>query len=161
MLIQINQVDTKTVERLFAIYAESMEDLKAGFGNLEEMKSAYASFLSEFISKPNQLVLVEVVQGVWVSDLRAIETGPGHWFLEAVETMPAQRRKGCGEMLLHHTVDYLQRIGMKDVSCTISKQNAASQALHGKCGFTATGEPPVNPWGELEDGTILFRFCRK
>ena len=57
-------------------------------------------------------------------------------------------------------IDYLKRNGMKELSCTISKNNFKSQALHRKCGFLPTNEPPVNCWGELEEGAVLFRLAK-
>lgn len=158
MLTVVKQVDEETIERLFSIYAESMTDMKENFASFGEMKAAYASFLADFITNPKQLVLVETTDAVWVSGLRAVETETGHWFLEAVETMPEKRKMGYGRDLLCHTIGYLQSLGMKELSCTISRGNTASQMLHSKCGFVPTAEPPINPWGELEDGTILFRL---
>lgn len=43
---------------------------------------------------------------------------------------------------------------------TETVRNTASQALHSQCGFVPTEEPPRNPWGELEEETVLFRFSR-
>ena len=59
------------------------------------------------------------------------------------------RRKGRENMLIHVT-----QIDEETV------RNTASQALHSQCGFVPTEEPPRNPWGELEEGTVLFRFSR-
>ena len=139
---------------------ESMDDLRINFINNTEMCSSYASFLRDFVEYPNQLIIVEESDGDWVSALRAIETIEGHWFLEAVETKPEERKKGFGEKLLYHTIDYLKNIGMTELTCTISKNNFKSQALHGKCGFIPTTEIPLNCWGELEEGTILYRLAK-
>lgn len=158
MLTVVKQVDEETIDRFFSVYSESMEDLKRNYSSIAEMKSAYAAFLSDFIADPKQLVLVEKTDSIWVSGLRAVETKPGHWFLEAVETKPEERKKGYGKNLLLHTIQYLQSIGMMELSCTISKRNMGSQVLHKKCGFVPTSEPPINPWGQREEGTILFRF---
>ena len=156
MLIHVTQIDEETVERLFAVYVESMEDLRENYPSLPEMKADYGAFLKDFVADPRHLVLVED----WVSGLRAIETEAGRWFLEAVETMPEERHKGYGKRLLRHTILELERRGMTEITCTISKHNTASQALHSQCGFVPTEEPPRNPWGELEEGTVLFRFSR-
>ena len=69
-----------------------------------------------------------------------------------------ERKKGFGKDLLDHTIDYLKNIGMRELTCTISKKNFKSQALHGKCGFIPTNDAPLNCWGELEEGTILYRL---
>ena len=46
----------------------------------------------------------------------------------------------------------------QEVTCTIDRGNAGSRAMHESCGFVKTDLPPVNPWGETEDGCLLYRF---
>lgn len=160
MLNVIQKIDEAAIDRLFSVYAESMEDLQKNFAGAAQMRVEYSAFLTDFIAGPKHLVLVEEAGSEWISGLRAIETKAGCWFLEAVETMPEKRNQGYGKALLLHTIDYLTGLGMTELSCTIAKENAASQALHKKCGFVPTDLPPVNPWGENEEGTILFLFRR-
>ena len=160
MLSLVAQIDENAVRQLLSLYSESMNEMKKHFASDAEMRGAYASFLRDFVKNPKQLILVEVSDDDWVSALRAIETTEGHWFLEAVETKPEKRKKGFGKDLLCHTIDYLKNIGMRELTCTISRNNFNSQALHGKCGFIPTNEPPLNCWGELEEGTILYRLAK-
>ena len=160
MLNSVALIDENAISRLLSVYSESMNEMKIHFANDAEMCEAYASFLRDFVKKPKQLILVEVSDHEWVSALRAIETIEGHWFLEAGETKPEERKKGFGKDLLSHTIDYLKNIGMQELTCTISKNNFKSQALHKKCGFIPTNEPPLNCWGELEEGTILYRLVK-
>ena len=158
MINIVTQIDENTISRLLSVYSESMDDMKINFTNDVEMCLAYASFLRDFVKNPKQLIVVETFNDDWVSALRAIETTEGHWFLEAVETKPDERKKGFGKNLLRHTIDYLKNHGMTELTCTIAKNNYKSQALHGKCGFIPTNDPPLNCWGELEEGTILYRL---
>ncbi len=158
MINIVTQIDENTISRLLSVYSESMDDMRINFNNDVEMCLAYASFLRDFVQNPKQLIVVETVNDDWVSALRAIETTDGHWFLEAVETKPDERKKGFGKNLLCHTIDYLKNRGMKELTCTISENNYKSQALHEKCGFVPTIDPPLNCWGELEKGTILYRL---
>lgn len=160
MLNIVTQIDGNTLRRLLSVYSESMQDLRINFSSDAEMRAAYESFLRDFVKSAKHLILVEESGGEWVSALRAIETGEGRWFLEAVETKPASRQKGFGTALLRHTIDYLRGLGMTELTCLISKKNLASQALHGKCGFVPTDEPPLNCWGELEEGTVLYRLAK-
>jgi lincosamide and streptogramin A transport system ATP-binding/permease protein len=135
-----------------------MDDMKINFTGDAELCSAYASFLRDFVKDPKQLIVVETFNNNWVSALRAIETSEGHWFLEALETKPDERKKGFGKALLLHTIDHLKTRGMTELTCIIAKNNCKSQALHEKCGFIPTNAPPLNCWGELEEGTILYRL---
>lgn len=158
MLFVVKQVDDQTIEALFSIYAESMGELAAQFESKEEMKAAYADFVRAFVADPKQRLFVEEDGGVWKSALRAVAMSEQSWFFEAVETMPEARRKGYGAALLRHSIAYLKDMGVREVACTIFKGNDKSRALHEGCGFAATDEPPVNAWGETEDGCILYRY---
>ena len=60
--------------------------------------------------------------------------------------------RGCVAML------NLEKLGMTEVTCTISGHNMKSKRLHKKCGFIATNDSPINPWGEFEEGRVLYRF---
>lgn len=158
MLTIVDNINSHAVDQLFSLYSESMQDLLKSFSSAEEMKAAYTSFLTEILSHPRQFILVEESNDVWVSGLRAIETASGSWFIEAVETKPETRRMGFGQALLRHTIDYLQTLDMTEVFCQIHKNNLKSQSLHRKCGFLPTDEPSIDPWGQLDENTILFRL---
>lgn len=159
MLIVVRTVDDGVVERLFGVYAESMGDLSAGFSSEREMRSSYREFLEGFVSDRGHLVLVEEDDGVWRSALRAVSCGAGRWFVEAVETDPCARRRGYGRLLLLHSTDHLRSLGARDVTCVIYRGNEASRRLHESCGFKATDEDPVDPWGERDGRGVLYRLA--
>ena len=93
MLNPVALIDENAISRLLSVYSESMNEMKIHFANDAEMCETYASFLRDFVKNPKQLILVEASDHEWVSALRAIETIEGHWFLEAVETKPEERKK--------------------------------------------------------------------
>ena len=76
----------------------------------------------------------------------------------AFETMPGHRNRGYGKKLIRHVTEFLKGIGAKKIDCIIGKSNLSSIKMHSDCGFKETKEPPVNCWGELEEGRILFRL---
>lgn len=158
MLLQVTEIDAAVVDRLFAVYAESMADLADNFDSADEMRESYSGFLREFIREPGQLVQIETDGDQWVSGLRAVEYRPSFWFIEAVETAPDRRGQGFGKQLLTHTLERLTRLGAKQIKCIISPDNTASQRLHAACGFVPTDDDPVNGWGETETGCILWRY---
>lgn len=47
---------------------------------------------------------------------------------------------------------------MSEVLCTIVDNNIISKKLHQKFGFIPTKEIPINPWGEVEEGRILYKL---
>ena len=158
MLERIENVNEQVIEKMFLLYAESMADMEGEFKNRDEMEASYAAFLKEFIENPKQMVFVETAEKQWVCGLRAVESEPGKWFLEAVETMPGQRNREYGKKLIRHVTEFLKGIGAKKIDCIIGKSNLSSIKMHSDCGFKETKEPPVNCWGELEEGRILFRL---
>lgn len=158
MLNIVKNIDEDTINNLLDIYCESMEAMESSFDNHNEMIDEYISFIKDFINKPQQLIMVEEVENIWVSGLRAIETEKGKWFFEAVETKPSERHKGYGKKLLQHSVACLEKLGMTEITCTISEHNLKSKELHKKCGFIETNDSPINPWGEFEEGRVLYRF---
>ena len=158
MLIEIKEIDAAAVDRLFAVYAESMADLSENFDSADEMRAGYEGFLREFIREPGQSVLVETDRDQWVSALRAVEYRPGVWFIEAVETAPDRRGQGFGRRLLTHTVEHLLSLGAKRIECIIHPDNTASQRLHAACGFVPTDDKPVNCWGETETGCVKWKY---
>ena len=157
VLIVVRTVDDSVVERLFGVYAESMGDLSVNFSNEREMRSLYREFLEGFVSDPGHLVLVEEDDGVWKSALRAVSCDGDCWFIEAVETDPSARRRGNGRLLLSHATEYLRSLGAREVTCVIYKGNEASRRLHESCGFKATDEDPVDPWGDRDECGVLYR----
>ncbi|MFQ7239459.1 GNAT family N-acetyltransferase [Roseburia intestinalis] len=158
MLERIENVNEQVIEKMFLLYAESMADMEREFKDRDEMEASYAAFLKEFIENPKQMVFVETAEKQWVCGLRAVESEPGKWFLEAVETMPGHRNRGYGKKLIRHVTEFLKGIGAKKIDCIIGKSNLSSIKMHSDCGFKETKEPPVNCWGELEEGRILFRL---
>ena len=131
---------------------KEMKDLEGEYKNRDEMEASYAAFLKEFIENPKQMVFVEIVEKQWVCGLRAVESEPGKWFFEAVETRPGQRNRGYGKKLIRHVTEFLKGTGAKKIDCIIGKSNLSSIKMHSDCGFKETKEPPVNCWGELEEG---------
>lgn len=158
MLERIENVNEQVIKKMFLLYAESMADMEGEFKDRDEMEASYAAFLKEFIQNPKQMVFIETDEKQWVSGLRAVESEPGKWFLEAVETMPGKRNRGYGKKLIRHVTEFLKGTGAKKIDCIIGKSNLSSIKMHTDCGFKKTKEPPVNCWGELEEGRILFRL---
>ena len=162
MIEIVKDINKETLKKLFGIYQESMEEnLQNGYySSTNEMFADYEVFLKDFISKPNQLVIVENQNNMWVSGLRAIETKARHWHIEAVETRPDSRRNGYGKTLLNQTLEYLATLGMKTADCSIAKNNIASQILHKKCGFVCTNKNPIYE-GKPSKNTQIYLFSNE
>lgn len=157
MLERIENVNEQVIEKMFLLYAESMADMEGEFKNRDEMEASYAAFLKEFIENPKQMVFVETVEKQWVCGLRAVESEPGKWFLRQLRRC---RGRETEDMVKTDTScnGVFERHRRKKIDCIIGKSNLSSIKMHSDCGFKETKEPPVNCWGELEEGRILFRL---
>lgn len=123
MLERIENINEQVIKKMFLLYAESMADMEGKFKNRDEMEASYAAFLKEFIENPKQMVFAETVEKQWVCGLRAVESEPGKWFFEAVETRPGQRNRGYGKKLIRHVTEFLKGTGAKKIDCIIGKSN--------------------------------------
>ncbi len=156
MLKRITQVEPSVVRDLVELYRESMAQLARRFESPQAMEQAYGEFLKEFVTHDRQMVLVEEVDGVWVSGLRCVESAPGVWYLEAVETAPQARGQGWAKQLLTHTQQRLTGQGARELFSLIDPENTPSIATHVDCGFAPTQRKPINGWGEEDPGNIVY-----
>ena len=89
-------------------------------------------------------------KGKYVSALR-LEPYQDGLLLEALETKPAERRKGYAEALLRAV---LTEVGERKLYSHVSKRNTPSQAVHEKCGFRRILEHAV-----YADGSVYTNSC--
>ncbi len=138
MLVLARKLHQLNFQRLMEVYAEGNEE------NGEEMwpelnreqrllraEQSFHVYLAEvFFPAPGAVYAIWQEQGAYVSALR-LEPYEDGLLLEALETAPAERRKGYAEKLIRAVQDaFPQRIYSH-----VSKKNAPSLAIHKKCGF--------------------------
>lgn len=108
-----------------------------------------------FFAVPGSLYAVLEEDGSWVSALRLAPV-EGGWYLEALETDPDFRRRGCAKRLIRQVIAKLEEDGPVTIWDSVAKTNAASLATHSSCGFVIvrdegysyrTGETYQNDWG--------------
>ena len=94
-------------------------------------EQAFYQFLAEgFFSTPGAVYAIWAENDRYISALR-LEPYEDGLLLEALETAPRYRRKGYGEKLLRS----VQETFPQKIYSHVSKRNAASLAIHEKCGF--------------------------
>ena len=74
--------------------------------------------------------------------------------LEALSTMPGERRKGYAYMLVTEVQKYLLTLPYKVVYSHIHKKNLPSLQLHNKCGFQMFSDS-----ARYIDGTVTQKSC--
>ncbi len=100
-----------------------------------------------FFRVPGNRYFVLEEDGVWVSALRIYPVEDFFW-LEALETHPAYRRRGYGTALLRQTITALAADGPVCIRDGVRKTNTASLRTHEKAGFVIEHEDEVTylPW---------------
>ena len=95
------------------------------------------------------------IYAVWEEDeryLSAVRMEPYRdgYLLSSLETTPEFRRMGHGEKLVRAVIE----LSEKPVYAHVYKNNAASLALHQKCGFQQ-----ISDFASLLDGTVTQAAC--
>ena len=149
MLLRFDHFSDLDPRKLMDVYAESnLDNTDYFFPELEDkgeaVKKVEAGFLEylelDFFQStgPSYWVLEE--DGLWVGALRLNELKPGFYYLEALETRPDSRRKGCAVRLLTGVIEALRQQGPFELHDCVGKKNEASLRTHLKCGFRIAAE---------------------
>lgn len=128
------------IENTAYFYPDLDEDLA-----LVRVERRFLRYLeTDFFAKPGNVYWVWEENGVWVSALRLSALAPGDYYLEALETHPDFRRRGCGEKLLEAVLAALKAQGPFRLRDCVGKKNEPSLGIHRKCGFTIAAQDGVN-----------------
>lgn len=158
MLYWANKLSELNFAQLMEVYREGNEEnAKDFFPNVPENQQILAAeqsfhqYLREcFFRTAGARYALWAVNGRYVSALR-LEPYQDGLLLEALETIPEQRRKGYAELLVKAVLAELP--GVKIYS-HVGKRNLASLKTHEKCGFHRILEHAV-----YADGSVLSTAC--
>ena len=149
MLLKITEYGGVDARKLMDVYAESnYENTDYFFPETDDkdlavrkVEEGFLTFLEqEFFRLPGSVYWVLEENGVWVSALRTSRIRPGLFYLEALETRPDQRRKGCAGRLLTGVLEAMKQDGGFRLCDCVGKKNAASLRTHEKCGFRVVSD---------------------
>ena len=149
--------------KLMGVYAESnFENTDYFFPELtdkaEAVRKVEEGFLTylelDFFRSPGPSYWVLEEAGQWVSALRLNELKPGFYYLEALETRPDARRRGCGARLLTGVLEALKEKGPFILCDCVGKRNEASLRTHLKCGFEIVSEEGYDYVNEEADSRV-------
>ena len=152
MLLEFNSMTTQEMRRLVRdIYAEgNRENAQGKNPGLQDLTEAireeegfFVEFLEEFMASERNRYYVLEVDGQWVSALRLTKLND-FYYLEALETGEAHRRKGYGSQLICEVISALKQHGPVTIRSSVNKQNARSLATHKKCGFVIDKENGID-----------------
>ena len=161
MMIKITEYQELDTRKLMDVYSESNYENTEYFFPDEEDKSiavqkveaGFLNFLkNEFFSKSDAIYWILDIDGIWVSALRTCMIQDDLYYMEALETRPDSRKKGCGATLLSGVVEAFKKNGPFRLCSCVSKRNVASLKTHEKCGFRIVSEEGYNYLsGEADD----------
>lgn len=169
-LLEIRELSQIDGRKLMDIYGESnaenadyfypdMADRTAALGKVE---ADFLTFIREkFLQDQADRYMVLAEDGLWVSALRLYALGAGEYYIEALETHPAFRRRGYGAALLRMVLARLGAEGPFRVRDCVNKKNTASLRTHEKCGFTAAdtvGHDLLDGSTDEQSFTMEYRF---
>ncbi len=137
MLVIVNSLKELDFRALMDIYVEgNLENAQRLWPELPEGQQLllaeqefYDYLRTQFFSVPGAMYALWMEQGRAVSALR-LEPWKDGWLMEALETVPDARGRGCASALVQAAA-----LGRGKVYSHVSRANGASLAVHKKCGF--------------------------
>ncbi|MBO4838666.1 MAG: GNAT family N-acetyltransferase [Lachnospiraceae bacterium] len=166
MLIRAENKTGLDLRAFLDIYEEGIRENAAEFYPDEPAEEAvrreeesFSAFLDEFFAKPGNTYWILEEDGAWVSALRLSRVEPGFYYLEALETRPDYRRKGCAARLIRAVTAELEKQGPVRICDCVSKRNTASVRTHERCGFRiVSGEGFDYLSGTVNDRTYGMEY---
>ena len=129
-----------------------------GDGGLLQAEREFYDYLREdFFRQPDAFYAVWVEQGKYVSALR-LEPYKDGWLLEALETVPDHRKRGCAKELMGSV---LEMMGQSVIYSHVSKRNEASLRTHYACGFCKHLDHVVYLDGSVSHRGITLQYAGK
>ena len=163
MLHRFDRFSQLDAGKLMGVYAESnLENTDYFFPDIQDKDEAVRkveegllSYLElDFFQSINPSYWILEESGQWVSALRLNELKPGFYYLEALETRPDARRKGCGARLLTEVLEALKAKGPFILCDCVGKRNEASLRTHMKCGFEIVSEEGYDYLNDEADSRV-------
>ncbi|MBQ9969162.1 MAG: GNAT family N-acetyltransferase [Oscillospiraceae bacterium] len=116
-------------------------DTEEGLRKIEE---GFTQWLrDDFFPKEENTYYVLEEEGQWVSTFRLTKIDD-FYFLEALHTPVALRRRGYAKKLMNEVIQYLKQRGSVILRDNVRKDNEASLAVHRQCGFTIEQEDGID-----------------
>ena len=152
MLLEFDSMTGQEMRRMVQeIYTEgNRENAQWRNPGVEELSEAireeegfFVEFLEKFMADDRNRYYILEADGRWVSALRLTKLDDCY-YLEALETAEAHRRKGYGSKLICEVIAALKRRGPVTIRSSVHKKNAQSLATHKKCGFVIDEENGIN-----------------
>lgn len=160
MLKLIRSIGELDFTRLMDVYIEgNLENGEAFYPHLSPREQQlraeqdFYAYLREFFRTPGGVYALWEENGRYISALR-LEPYKDGLLLEALETMPEYRRRGCGKKLILAALEAVRKEKPCPVYAHVHKRNRPSLEIHKACGFVRVSEQAV-----FIDGSVSDRSC--
>lgn len=165
MLIIAQTLAELDFPQLMNIYIEANrehgEDLWPEKSIEEQISLSEQDFLAflqnQFFTKSDALYMIWVEQGKYISALR-LEPFRDGLLLEALETLPEERRKGYACKLITAMQKWSSGLDIAGIYAHVSKQNLPSLKTHIRCGFEIFMDHSVYNDGTHNDRAYTMRY---
>ena len=155
MLIIARSIKDISFGKLMDVYYEgNLENGRELFPDEPEYRQValaeqdfYQYLQQVFFRTDGAVYLIWEEKGTYISALR-LEPYRDGLLLEALETLPAMRRKGYA---VHLVMEALKWVGGRKVYSHVAKRNTASLRTHEKCGFQKLLDYAVYADGSVND----------
>lgn len=162
MLIIAENLNALDFEQLMDIYIEGNQENAEEFWpelpygeRLERAKKGFRQYLETgFFSKDGARYMIWEIKGKYICALR-LEPFQDGLLMEALETIPGERRKGHASNLIHSVQAWL---GHGKIYSHVSKRNTASLATHARCGFEKYLDHSVYSDGTVNEKAYTMRY---
>lgn len=142
--------------QLMDVYTQSNAEFYGG--NVLQAEQEFYAYLREcFFTDPMAFYAVWVCDGRYKAALRVEPYNDG-LLLAALETAPAERKKGYATELVRDVLELLAAQGNTAVYSHVHKKNVASLAVHRACGFEK-----ILDYARYADGSIMkesYTLCK-
>lgn len=160
MLLIAKRLEELDFSALMDVYIEGNQEKAEEYGDgglLRAEREFYDYLREDFFRQRDAFYAVWQVAGQYVSALR-LEHYKDGWLVEALETAPADRKKGYAKALMTAVLDMM---GDAVVYSHVSRQNEASLKTHYACGFRKHLDHVVYLDGSVSNRGLTLRYQGK
>ncbi|MDI5922338.1 GNAT family N-acetyltransferase [Halomonas sp. LR5S13] len=86
---------------------------------------------------------------------------PGSWYINAIATLPAARRKGIGRLLMAQAEASAIAAGCDQMSLIVAAENAVARSFYQRLGFLDAASLPLVPWPGCAQGGDWVLMTRR
>lgn len=169
-LLEFYSLEAMDFDKLMEVYREGNEENVAYFfpeetdmdkGRKAVEQKFYEYLKTDFFTEAGRRYYALEKDGKWVSAIRLfpVSGAENTFYAEALETAPAERRKGYAKKMMEMLFEKLGEKGTFEITDTVHKKNEKSVQFHLSCGFEIYKDPAECVLtGKIDENSYTMRF---